>query len=178
MIMIIPFFILFIVPILVLAARLVLICFPRLWRETTGEVIDFKIASRTYPSKFPDLIDDAVIKFLRAKYRYSVGNKIYSSKRVSLDIFDRLYTNDEIETDELLNSVKNKSVKVYYMGHFPTISVLTTPFQKGRDHIAVIIVLTVLMGIVYLIFSISEHSYPKKPTSINTSANQVGAHRR
>jgi len=169
--MILPFFILFGLPVLVLAARLVLIYSKSIWCSTTGEIIDFKIKTRTYPSKFPSLQDDFIAKWLRAKYRFTIGNKTYESKRVSLDIMNRIYTDEDLANDPFLKSVRDKQVTVYYVKHFPRLSVLTMPFQKGQDHLAFIFRIILMSGFGLIVLWNAERNLPTKNVNVKIHRN-------
>jgi hypothetical protein len=128
----------FLIPIAMLLARLALILRPKWWAITKAEVLDYGFKTRVYKGKY-------TAKFLWVRYRYVVNDKEYFSKRVSLDLMNKVYNDSEIEADELVANIKSNKVTALYVENFPSISVMKPAHYKGQDILAVIIFLTIFM---------------------------------
>jgi hypothetical protein len=134
----------FLIPIAILLARLVLILRPNLWAVTKAEVLDYGFKTRVYKGKY-------TAKFLCVRYSFIVNNKKYTSKRVSLDLFDKVYNDAEIEADELIERLKSNNVTTMYVKGFPSISVIQSSLYNGKDLLPLIIYLVTVMIAMFVI---------------------------
>jgi hypothetical protein len=130
---------------MILSFRLVLIKKQSLWVKTGGEVISFAIQGRSYGTRLSSLQKKMMIKFLKIRYKFKVGEHFYESKRVSMDFVDKLYSDDELKTDALLCSIYENNIQVYYFKYWPNLSILSSAYNKGDDCLALIIVLLFVM---------------------------------
>lgn len=140
----------FLIPITIFVARLALILQPKWWTTTKAEVLDYGFKTRVYKGKY-------TAKFIKAKYKYVVNGKEYYSRRVSLDLMDKVYNDAVIENDEFIAKIRTNNITVMYVNKFPSISVMTPAHYKGQDILAVIILLiTFMIGYVVLLEVITK----------------------
>lgn len=148
----------FLVPITTLTLRAIIIKMQSSWVATAGEVLNYKIKSRKYPNKLTEFGESFIAYWLQAKYCFVVNNKEYTSTRVSLDIMNEIYTDEDLKTDAFLQSLKSKTITVYYFKYWPRLCVMTMPHNKGLDHLVVIFALAMILLIVTVLVKIA---YPE-----------------
>ncbi|MSN26043.1 MAG: DUF3592 domain-containing protein [Geobacter sp.] len=141
------FYLMFLLPIILLTLRVILVLWSSLWSSTEGTVLDFQCKTRIFMSKFPSLQDDVVKKYVKVRYQYSVNEEIYQSKRVSLDFGSRLFEEEEFDSDDLIKSIKNGRVRVEYLNSYPRLSVLQRTKDDTAASLCIIFVLLIVMSI-------------------------------
>lgn len=141
------FYLMFLLPIGILIARIIIILSHGLWAATEANVLKNEFETRIFRGKFPSVQDDVVSKILKVTYEYEVNEKTYTSSRISMGILDKLYREEDLASDIMLNSIESGKVKIQYIKHFPCISVITRSPEDTSGDACLIFALALVMSI-------------------------------